>query len=76
VEFVPAVVDDAVAGLRHLVPGAGEVAQRLGYDQPSVFPTPHGSAVIRVQLAQGVHLGRLDLSRECMLWSMSEWGGL
>ena len=26
-----------VAGLGHLVPGAGEVAERLGRDQPGLF---------------------------------------
>jgi len=29
VELVVAVVDDVIAGLRYLVPGAGEVAERL-----------------------------------------------
>jgi hypothetical protein len=31
------VVDHAVAGLGHLVPGAGEVAERLGHDQPGLL---------------------------------------
>jgi hypothetical protein len=37
VEFVAAVVDEAVAGVGHLVPGAGEVAGRLGHDQPGLL---------------------------------------
>src|SRR4029450_945822 len=40
VQLVVAVVDDPVAGLRHLVPGAGEVAQRLRHDQPGLPGDP------------------------------------
>ena len=32
-----AVVDDPVVGLRHLVPRAGEIAERLGHDQPGLL---------------------------------------
>ena len=36
-ELVVAVVDEPVAGLRHLVPGAAEIAKRLGHDEAGLL---------------------------------------
>jgi hypothetical protein len=60
VELVLAVVDDPIAGLRHLVPGAGEVAERLRHDQAGFLGDLVQDGVVGIQLAQGVQLGALE----------------
>jgi hypothetical protein len=57
VELVVAVMEDAVAGLRYLVPGAGQVAERLGHDQPGLLGEIMQEGVVGVQVAQGMQLG-------------------
>lgn len=59
-KLVVAVVDEPVAGLWHLVPGAGEIAKRLGHDEAGLLGDLVEDRVVGIQLAQGVHLGAVD----------------
>jgi hypothetical protein len=60
VELVVAVVDEPVAGFRHLVPGAGEIAKRLGHDEAGLLGDLVQDGVVGVQLAEGVQLGAVE----------------
>ena len=51
--------DDGAGRFGHLVPDAGDVAQRLGHDQPCVLRELSEQLPLRIELAQRGHVGRV-----------------
>ena len=59
-QLVVAGLDDAEAGLRHLVPGAGQVAERLGDHEPGLVGELVQHRVLGVQLPQRGDVGAVE----------------
>src|SRR5262249_60786638 len=61
-ELVVSRLDDRRVGLRHLVPGAGEVAQRLGDDDASLVGEDAELGELRMERLERVH-ARAEVKR-------------